>query len=153
MADDKEKRRLLGIEDDKPLPTFGKRKPKPVWLNLDDEYLPRFGWINEDRLWVQTLNRGQDDLKLLSFDTRGRDRRVLLEERDDYWINIGDDLAFLDDGGFLWASERSGFRHIYRYGSDGALQGPLTSGDWEVQSIEAVDEDAGGVDQDGAVDQ
>ena len=28
MADDKEKRRLLGIEDDKPLPTFGKRKPK-----------------------------------------------------------------------------------------------------------------------------
>ncbi len=28
MADENEKRRLLGIEDGKPLPTFGKRKPK-----------------------------------------------------------------------------------------------------------------------------
>ncbi len=28
MADDREKRRLLGIDDGKPLPTFGKRKPK-----------------------------------------------------------------------------------------------------------------------------
>ncbi len=30
MADEREKRRLLGIADDKPLPTFGKRNPKPA---------------------------------------------------------------------------------------------------------------------------
>ena len=35
MVDENEKRRLLGIDDSKPLPTFGKRKPKQPAVTED----------------------------------------------------------------------------------------------------------------------
>ncbi len=65
-------------------------------------------------------------------------------EKDQYWINVSDDLKFLQDGNrFLWSSERSGFRHIYLYDLEGKQLAQLTKGDWEVSAIDAVDEKAG----------
>ncbi len=122
----------------------GRKKPKPRWFAFASEYLPRVGWIDDESLWVQTLNRGQDGLRLVSVDVRAGKRRVLLTERDEHWINISNDVRFLGpETGFLWTSERSGFRHIYLYGYDGELDKRLTSGDWEVKKIEAVDEAQG----------
>ena len=46
----------------------------------------------------------------------------------------------LDDGGFIWASERSGFNHLYLYDSGGNLVRQLTSGDWQVDSVAGVDQ-------------
>ena len=60
--------------------------------------------------------------------------------------------CFLGGGArFIWASERSGFNHLYLYQKDGTLLRPLTSGEWPVAqasrsggAVRAVDE-AGGV--------
>ena len=41
--------------------------------------------------------------------------------------------VWLKDGSFLWLSERSGFKHLYHYGADGALIEQLTNGQWEVR--------------------
>jgi dipeptidyl-peptidase-4 len=46
----------------------------------------------------------------------------------------------LDDGRFIWASERSGFRHLYLHDEDGNLLRPLTKGNWLVESINGVDQ-------------
>ena len=73
------------------------------------------------------------------------------------WVNVTDDLRFLPSGGqFLWASERSGYMHLYRYGFDGSLVNEITRGDWAVataddaafwvrQSVAGVDEREGWV--------
>ena len=54
-------------------------------------------------------------------------------ERDEHWVNVTHDLTFLPGGEeLLWSSERTGYRHIYRYRRDGTLLAQLTSGDWEV---------------------
>src|SRR5205085_12481224 len=41
-------------------------------------------------------------------------------------------------------SERSGYKHVYHYGADGALRRAVTAGDWDVRKLERVDE-AGGL--------
>ena len=72
--------------------------------------------------------------------------RSVFFERDPHWLNISNDLLFLSNGEeFLWTSERTGFRHIYRYRRDGQLVRQLTSGEWEVQGLEGMDEEGGWV--------
>jgi dipeptidyl-peptidase-4 len=64
-----------------------------------------------------------------------------LNETDQYWININNDLHFLKDGKrFLWSSERSGYRHLYLYDLEGKQLAQITKGEWEVSAVDAVDE-------------
>src|SRR5262249_47044624 len=64
-----------------------------------------------------------------------------LAEKDQYWINVSDDLRFLKDGKrFLWTSERTGYRHIYLYDLSGKELAQITKGEWEVSAIQAIDE-------------
>ena len=44
-----------------------------------------------------------------------------------------------DDSGFLWMSERDGWRHVYHYGYDGALKKKVTSGAFPVHRVLRVD--------------
>ncbi len=47
-------------------------------------------------------------------------------------------------GELLWASERSGWNHIYRYDiATGAVINAMTAGEWNVKRIEQVDAEAG----------
>jgi len=110
-----------------------------------ENYIPRVDWLNDSkRLAIQRLNRQQTVLELLIADADGGKSRIALTERDQYWINVSDDLYFFKDGKrFLWSSERSGYRHLYLYGLDGRQLAQLTKGDWEVSALEAVDESKG----------
>lgn len=53
------------------------------------------------------------------------------------------DWRLLSDGSILWVSERTGWRHIYRYAHDGRLANIVTRGDWVVRDIIDVDEARG----------
>lgn len=115
------------------------------WMNLGDPrgYLfARVNWVPGSRqIAVEKLPRVQNKLDLLMADAETGASHVVIHEEDPYWINVEGEPKFLSDGKrFLWTSERSGFRHIYLYGNDGALEKQLTSGDWEVDSIARVDE-------------
>jgi dipeptidyl-peptidase-4 len=113
-----------------------RKRPRPKWLPLTAEYFPRFSWADGERLSVQTLDRAQQNLELGLFDVERNRYYPILSEQDENWINIHDDLRFLAEGKeFLWTSERSGFRHIYHYGVDGALRSQLTDGDWQVGAV------------------
>jgi dipeptidyl-peptidase-4 len=74
----------------------------------------------------------------------------LLEERSDTWVELHDELTFLKgQPAFLWASYRSGHKHLYLYDLDGKLLRPVTAGEWMVvgdsreRAIEGVDEAKG----------
>lgn len=114
-----------------------------AWFDSGAEYLPRFSWTPDNRLVVQSLDRSQKNLRVESIDTSTAKRTLLLTERDRNWINIHDDLRFVDGDEFLWSSERSGLRHLYLYASDGTLLRQLTEGSWEVTAIAGVDQEAG----------
>ena len=52
-----------------------------------------------------------------------------------------DDPRWLRDGSFLWLSERSGWKHLYHYGSDYELLTQITSGEWEIRELHGTDQD------------
>ncbi len=57
-------------------------------------------------------------------------------------MDVTDDLHFINGGsGFIWTTEASGYRHIYLHDNGGRPVKALTSGDWEVTQILAVDEE------------
>jgi dipeptidyl-peptidase-4 len=117
----------------------------PVQVDLGpdtDIYLARVNWLNPDQLLVQRQSRDQKRLDLLLVEAATGKSRVLLTETSATWINLHDSLKPLADGKrFLWASERSGFRHLYLW--DGTTLSPVTSGQWPVDELLAVDEAAG----------
>jgi dipeptidyl-peptidase-4 len=108
------------------------------------EYVPRLGWVPGSRsVWFQLLDRQQTRLELVRYDLDGDAAVTLLVDEDPAWINLHDDLRFLADGSFLWSSEKTGFRHLALHDASGKQVRQLTSGSWEVLSLQAVDEDAG----------
>lgn len=112
------------------------------WMNLGptaDKLLARVEWMPDSRqLAVQRLSRIQDHLELVAADVATGKTRVLLEEKAKTWVNVHDALRFLPDGRMLWASERDGYRHLYTHGADGKLERQLTTGPWEVTSVEGL---------------
>jgi dipeptidyl-peptidase-4 len=58
-------------------------------------------------------------------------------------VELTEDFKPLKSGDFLWSSERSGFRHLYLYGRDGALKRQVTTGEWPVAALEGVNEETG----------
>lgn len=140
------------------------------WMNIDapfgpDMYLGRVKWLPCGRLTAQIINRKQSELYLMRFDldasseAQALDKvhkvagEVLVREvRDTAWMNVHNILVPLSGdggggGGFIWASERSGFRHLYQYdeAAPANLVAQLTEGDWMVEDLAdgMVDEAAG----------
>jgi len=110
-----------------------------------DIYIARVNWLTDSKhIAIQRLNRQQTVLDLLVADAASGEARTVLTEKDQYWINISNDLHFLKDGKrFLWSSERTGYRHLYLYDLEGKELAQLTKGEWEVTAVNAVDEAKG----------
>ncbi|TXN38189.1 S9 family peptidase [Flagellimonas hymeniacidonis] len=106
----------------------------------DAYYIPRIKWMNNpDYLSVQTINRHQNHLKLHAVNAKDNKVSVLMEEKDDAYVDITDNLTFLADDSFIWTSEADGYNHIYLYGSDGKLKNQITKGEWEVTNYYGYD--------------
>jgi dipeptidyl-peptidase-4 len=94
------------------------------------------GW--DDALTYQVQNREQTWLDLLAAAPDGASR-VILRETTKAWVDPLAAPTWLDDGTFLWQSERSGWRHLYRYKPDGTLVRRITTGEWEVRALHGSD--------------
>lgn len=111
-------------------------------INLDDPYyIPRIKWTKDPNLLsVQTLNRHQNKLRLYAVSAKDNIGSILLEETDDAYVGVTDDLTFLDDGSFIWTSEKDGYKHIYLYDEEGRLRNQITKGPWEVTNYYGYDQ-------------
>ncbi|MGY0581225.1 MAG: DPP IV N-terminal domain-containing protein [Paraglaciecola chathamensis] len=118
------------------------------WVDLGKEqdiYLARVNWMKDSQmLTYQWQSRDQKTLELRAFNSQSGKQNTLLTELSNTWVNLNDDLHFLNDQKhFIWASEKSGFKHLYLYKNDGTLVRQLTKGDWVVDEIEAINEKQG----------
>ncbi len=124
---------------------------KTVWMDLGDNadiYLSRVHWMPDGQLWAEIENREQSVLDLVKFDLRTGKQSPVLREESEVWINLHKSFRPLREtigeaaGGFVWASERSGFMHLYLYNAKGELLRQLTSGQWPVDGVAGVNEEA-----------
>jgi len=104
-------------------------------------YIPRIKWMNNPNyLSVQTINRHQNHLILHEVNAKDNSVSTLIEEKDDAYVDIHDNLTFLEDDSFIWTSERDGYNHLYLYDEGGKLLNQITKGDWEVTNYYGYDQ-------------
>lgn len=114
--------------------------------NYTDFYIPRIKWTNDAQtLSVQVINRHQNNLDLIFVDANSGTAKVVLNETDKAYVDITDNLTFLNDNSFIWTSEKDGYNHIYHYSKTGKLLDQVTKGKWEVTSFYGFDDKTGNV--------
>jgi len=141
------------VGDDPPVERLGildTETGSKQWLDFDPEggYMPRIYWTSlENTLAVIWMNRAQDHLKLYLFDVASGEKKMILEEKHDAWIDIFDFFAgelhlfyFPEEmDSFFWISDRDGYSHVYHYDYEGQLLGQVTNGPYDVVSVKAID--------------
>lgn len=116
-------------------------KKKVDLSTYSDFYIARLQWTNDANvLSAQVLNRHQNNLDLLFIDGNSGVSKVVLNEKDNAYIDVTDNLTFLKDNSFIWTSEKDGFNHIYVYDAAGKLKNQVTKGNWEVTNYYGFDE-------------
>lgn len=122
---------------------------KTQWADfpLNDGYVPRIYWTAQSgQLAIQHLNRAQNHLTVYFTKAQDGMTQKIFEEKDEKgWIDVFDFFANSNDfmlfppqkQEFYWISGRSGHQHIYVYDYKGQVIRQLTSGNWDVMSLQA----------------
>ena len=106
-----------------------------------DIYIPRIKWTADpSKLCVLRMNRHQDKLEYLLADANSGKSKVILTETSKTYIDVNDDLTFLNDKkSFLISTEKDGFNHFYLYDMNGKLIRRVTNGNWEMTTFYGLD--------------
>ncbi len=119
------------------------KKIVPVDLSSfpNDALVVRVEWTPDGSAVLATIqDRIQTWAELCAIDPATGACTRWIREQSPTWVNRPEPPRWLDDGTFLWLSERTGYAHCYHYERGGKLLGAVTSGEWQVRSIERVDE-------------
>ena len=107
---------------------------------FDGQYLTNVSWSpNEEFIYIQVLNRGQNQMLLNKYDAKtGLFVKTLFEEINEKWVEPEEEIHFLnnDNKQFVYMSERDGYYHAYLYNTDGKMIKQLTKGEWVITSFE-----------------
>ena len=104
-----------------------------------EQYLPRINWTPDNELCVTRMNRHQNKLDLLLVNTQSGETKTLLSETNEYFIDLNDNLTFLENEQFIWTSDMDGYQHIYLYNRKGKQVIQLTKGNFDVTAFYGVD--------------
>jgi dipeptidyl-peptidase 4 len=123
---------------------------KPVWMKVPihegQDYIPRFGWVDQKTLWIETLSRDQKNRELYFADSATGQTHSVLKISDDKFLNEDYDI-YVAHGVIVLTDWSDGNNHLYLYsypennpGSAAAKQErQLTKGDFQVGQVYRVD--------------
>ncbi|MEM9410903.1 MAG: DPP IV N-terminal domain-containing protein, partial [Planctomycetota bacterium] len=106
------------------------------------------GWSEDNRhayLWYN--ERGHQNIRLIEINAQTGTTRSIVEESSNTFIHYSDRgkalFLHLPNNQFLWASERTGYNHLYRYSfTDGKLLNAVTQGAWNFYRLFKIDYEA-----------
>ncbi|HUG53037.1 MAG TPA: S9 family peptidase [Vicinamibacteria bacterium] len=119
------------------------------WMDVPgdprNQYLARMDWAaSSTEIVLQRLNRLQNTLDIMIGDAATGRVRTVLTEKDEAWVDVGDDFRWLAGGKrFTWLSERDGWQRAYTFGRSGDGMTPLTPARTDVIQVQEVDEKGG----------
>ncbi|MBP3943825.1 DPP IV N-terminal domain-containing protein [Sphingobacteriaceae bacterium WQ 2009] len=110
----------------------------------EDQYFGQPYWsYNSNTMMVQWMNRDQNNLKFYEVNPVDGSKKEIYDEKQPSWINLDHDerITYLaDNKHYILKSDKTGWAHYYLYTLSGKLVNPLTSGNWQVKSLQLVDE-------------
>ena len=115
---------------------------KTVYLKAGDptdRYFTNIAWSPDGKtVYMQELNRAQNDCRLVSYDAVTGERTAeLYRETSDKYVEPSTPIQFLpwDDTLFIMQSQRDGYNHLYLYNIKGECLRQLTQGQWVVMDV------------------
>jgi len=123
---------------------------KTSWVHIPIEqgqdYIPRFGWVDQKTLWVETLSRDQKHRRIYFAEPRMGTAHLVLEINDEKFVNESMDVQ-VARGCIVLTNWADGHNHIYLYrydegGTDSTratLEKQLTKGEFDVADVYRVD--------------
>ncbi len=125
---------------------------KTKWMNIEGDprqnFLVKMEWSSQNELIIQQLNRKQNNSKIWLTNTANGTSKLLWGDTDLAWVDLeatwnsnnGAGWNWIEGGkAFVWASEKDGWRHLYRIGMDGK-ESLITKGEFDVIKIYLIDE-------------
>ena len=120
---------------------------KTIWADFNEKNDQYFGmpyWTPDgSALFVQWMNRLQNNLKMYTVDPNSGIKKEIYDETQKTWVQLADGferLHFLNDNsGFILESDKTGWNHLYLYNRNGNLINPITSGKFTVVNIIRAD--------------
>lgn len=119
---------------------------KTNWLSVPGDnvqhYIPRMEWIpNTNEVILQQLNREQNESKIFIANASNGNVAEIYKENEKAWIDATDGWVWLNENKeFVWQSEKDGFTHLYRISKDGKRESLITKGNYDVISVNLIDE-------------
>lgn len=121
---------------------------QPKWVDFNDAIDHQLGWPEwhpgGKALYVQWQNRDQNQLKMYAVNPANTEKKIVYEEEQAAWISLDeadDRLTFINDGKeMIIRSDKSGWKHMYLYGSDGTFKNAITQGNFSVTDVLGIDE-------------
>ena len=117
----------------------------PLGTAETDIYLPRFGFTGNSTVWFMRMNRLQNEKLIYTCDASApatTTLKLIYKETSPTYIEVTDDLHFLQDGSFILTNEQDGWNHIVWNSADGKVQKVLTPGNYDVLNVIGVDAQA-----------
>jgi dipeptidyl-peptidase-4 len=123
---------------------------KTVWMKLPirpgQDYIPRFGWVDQHTLWIETLSRDQKRREIFFADSATGQSHSVLKLSDDNFIDDNYDV-YAAHGVIILTNWSDGNNHLYLYSypenkTDSAtarMERQLTKGDFQVGQVYRVD--------------
>lgn len=117
-------------------------------VDTQDRMLVFLGWdTSGEQLYFVQFSRDMKSATVSAVDALTGKTRALFSERGDTFIRIQHELFWARSGctllpgglGFLWESERDGWKHLYHYDMQGHLVARVTEGEWPMVDVQAVD--------------
>jgi len=108
-----------------------------------EDLIVRVGWPpGGERLVFMRQDREQTRLDSLLADLKSGEARTLIRETGGGgWVARLPMPRWLSNGDFLWESNRTGYRHYYRYSREGKLLHPVSKGPWNTLGLIRLDEE------------
>jgi dipeptidyl-peptidase-4 len=118
------------------------------WMDVsaypEDFLAVRVDWtLDGSTCLVSVQDRVQTWAELVGVNPATGEAKTWIREESPAWVERPSPLRWLEDGSFLWASERTGYNHLYHYDGSGKLLGALTQGEWALGGVLELDEEAG----------
>jgi len=119
------------------------------WFDIPGDprnnYLARMDFIpNSNEVMIQQLNRLQNTNTVWVGNTRTMQLKNILTDNDEAFLDIHDNIEWLNgEKYFTWTSEKDGWLHLYKVSSNGKKMDLITQGNFDVVSINCIDEKGG----------
>ena len=125
----------------------------PRWMQVPgearDNYLFRMDWADAGHLAIGQLNRRQSVATVYLSDAATGATRLVFQDLDDAWVDLpeGSGAArttesfdwLKDHKGFVWLSERDGWRRAYSVGLAGAQITPITTAGMDAITVRGIE--------------